>query len=174
MLGATVNTFPDALMRKLEQLAAVGEAISTDQVRTVLGLTQQQYHRLTLQEDFPKRQHIGRKFWINPQRLLDFAINWNKMADGLTITQVATLIHSTIPTARRLAKRPDFPAPLGELNGRERWDREVIVVWHRTRLDGAKLGPDFDAGPDKSRKKKALTKGAHNGKKQTERRRATA
>lgn len=169
-----MKTFPESVMKKLEALAREGAAISTDHVRTVTERTQQQYHRLTLQDDFPARQQVGRKFWINPQQLLDFAINWNKLAHGLTITQVAVVIHSTIPTARRLSKLPGFPEPLGEVNGRKRWDREVIVPWHRARVAGAKLEGEYDAGPDKSRKKKALAKDAHHVKKQTEKRRATA
>lgn len=166
--------FPEPVMKKLEALARAGDALSTDHARIVLGLTAQQYQRMALQPDFPRRQHIGRKFWLNPQALLDFAVRWNRLSRGLTITQVATVIHAAITTARRLAKSPGFPNPVGDLNGRERWDRDEIVSWHRTRVGGAKLSADFDAGPDKSPKRKALAKGAHNGKSKNAKSRAEA
>src|SRR5262245_7144954 len=112
--GTKVNPFRPDVMRRLQALADVGEAISTIHLRESMQLTSQQLHRLTLQADFPKRQQIGVKFWVNPVALLEFAHRWNRLARGLTITQVAQLIHSTVPTTRRLVRQADFPKSLGE------------------------------------------------------------
>lgn len=156
-----MKPFPDSVLKKLEQLARIGEPIPTDQAREILQLTDMQYQRMSGQNHFPKRQHVGRKFWLDVHGLLDFARRWNALCAGLTITQVATVIHASIKTTRRMARQPGFPEPLGEVNERERWDRDAIVTWHRARMGGAKLPAEIDAAPVTKRK---TAKGAHNGK----------
>ena len=164
-----MQPIPDPVIKKLEAAAHAGKALTTDAVRALMALTNQQYQRLTLHEGFPRRERISRKFLLNPQHLLDFALHWNALAAGVTITQVAVLIHATIPTARRLAKLPDFPEALGEVNGRKRWDREVITQWHRKRLGDAALDAEFDVGPDERKKKPAAKRGTNGGKHPTKR-----
>jgi hypothetical protein len=159
-----VKPFPDAVLKRLEQLARVGEPIPTDQAREILQLTDMQYQRMCGQNHFPKRQHVGRKFWLDVHGLLAFAQLWNALTAGLTITQVAVVIHASIKTTRRMIRQPGFPEPLGEVNDRERWDREAIVKWHRGRMGGAKLPAEIDAAPITKRK---TAKGAHNGKAKT-------
>lgn len=165
-----MNTFPDSVMKRLATLATDGEAISNDQATDVLGLTPQQYHRLTLQEDFPHRTQLRRQHWLHPQALLEFCQRWNRLACGLTVTQIARLIHCTVPTARRLTRDDTFPKPLGEIGGRDRWDRDEIVSWHRARVGGATLPAVTDAVP-KEPKPKTAAKGIRNARKQTEKRR---
>lgn len=148
-----MNVFPEQVLRRLEVLARNGDAITTEQAREVLGLTLQQFHRMVAQDDFPHRTHIGRRWWLNAQQLLDFAQRWNRLAQALTITDVARLIRRTITTARRLAREPGFPTPLGQVNGRDRWARADILEWQRASVGGAKLPPDANGGPAKSRKK---------------------
>lgn len=155
-----MNVISEQALGRLAVLARAGEALSTDQVRKVLELSSQQFHRMTLQDDFPRRAHIGRKYWLNPEKLHVFCLLWNRLAAGLTITDVAALIHTTVPTARRLARHADFPRPLGEVNGKPRWDHETIVAWHSPRVEGARL--PTPAGVGTKRKRKA--KGTRNGK----------
>jgi len=126
----------------------------TTAIREVLQISQQQLHRLTLAEDFPARIQISRSFWVNPEGLLAFARRWNNLCDGIPASEVASLIRSTMHTARRLMRSPDFPQSLGLLNGRDRWDRAAIIEWHRKRGDGAKLPPGADVVPDRAAKKK--------------------
>ena len=157
-----MNKFPDQVVTRLEALARVGEAITTDEAYAVLGVAQQKWHRLGgMNEDFPKRTHIGRKFWVSPQALLRFVEKWNRMATGLTITQLAQVIHSTVPTTRRMTRHADFPKPVGEINGKPRWDRDEIAAWHGPRVDGAKLPASATMAQVKGRKK---VKGIRNGK----------
>lgn len=158
-----MNEISDQALKRLDQLARVGEALSTDQVREVLDLTTAQFHRMTLQDDFPKRSHIGRKYWLNPQKLLTFCSEWNRLAAGLTITDVARLIHATVPTARRIARQAGFPSPLGEVNGKPRWDQAELLAWHSPRVEGAKLPAPVTAGTPKG-KKKVTGKGARHAR----------
>jgi predicted DNA-binding transcriptional regulator AlpA len=157
-----VHEIVEQALKRLEALARVGEAMHTDQAREVLGVSGPQFRRMTQQDDFPTRTHIGRKYWLNPQKLLAFCLTWNRMAAGLTITDVAHLIHATVPTARRIVRQADFPRPLGEVNGKLRWDQGEILLWHGPRVDGAKLPAPVHAGQRKA-KKKAL-KGNRHGK----------
>jgi predicted DNA-binding transcriptional regulator AlpA len=149
----SVNVIADQALKRLEHLAHVGEALSTDQVREVLDLTSAQFHRMTLQDDFPKRAHIGRKYWLNPEKLLAFCLRWNQLAAGLTITDVARLIHATVPTARRIVRQAGFPTPLGEVNGKPRWDQDELQAWHAPRVEGSKLPAPVSAGTPKGKKK---------------------
>lgn len=166
----SVNVFPDQVLKRLEALARVGEAISTDQAREVLALTVQQFHRMVLQDDFPRREHIGLRWWLSPQALQVFAQHWNRLAVALTITDVARLIRSTLPTTRRASRQRDFPKPLGQINGRDRWERAAILDWQRERIGGAKLPPGANGGPEGDAPKKSKAKGRGNGKTQKEKR----
>lgn len=161
-----MNTFPDQVLRRLEALAHEGHAIDTERAREGLGLTPQQFHRMVLQDDFPAREHIGRRWWLNPQQLADFAAKWNRLAVALTITDVARLIRSTVPTARRAARQSDFPKPLGQVNGRDRWETHDVQEWQRTRVGGAKLPPDANGGGGHRKPRKKTAKGARSGKAQ--------
>ena len=153
----------DQVLRRLEALAKVGEGISTNQVREVMHLTPLQLHTYTLQPSFPARQHIGRMNWVNPEKLLAFAHLWNKRARGCTLSDVAALLRCTVPTARRLARSPGFPRPLGQVHGRDRWDRAEIIDWHRPRLEGARLPPGADVDEERPQRKRT-PKGGRNGK----------
>jgi predicted DNA-binding transcriptional regulator AlpA len=161
-----VHAIAENVMRRLEALAKAGEAITTDQVRADMGLTRQQLHGYTLEDGFPPRKQIGRKFWVNPVALLAFAKHWNALAAGITITDVATLLRMTIATARRTVRAEDFPRPLGSYNGRDRWDRAAIIEWHRPRVGGAKLPPEADVDTHTTEKKPRTAKGTRDGKAQ--------
>lgn len=168
-----MNVFPDPVLKRLEVLARDGEAITTDQAREILALTAQQFHRLVIQDDFPRREHIGLRWWLSPVALLTFGQHWNRLAVALTITDVARLMRSTLNTARRASRQRDFPKPLGQINGRERWERAAILDWQRERIGGAKLPPGADGGPTGSKPRKAKAKGQGNGKAQKEKRAQT-
>jgi predicted DNA-binding transcriptional regulator AlpA len=154
-----VEIIPDSVLAKLQAWARAGDAVSTEQARALLGLTPQQFHRRAQHGTFPRREHIGRQWFVNPQQLLEFAQGWNALARGLTLTEVGHLIHCTLATARRVTRQEGFPAPLGEFNGRERWNRDAILEWQRQRLGGAKLD-----GAAKSTPNKSTAKGKRNGK----------
>jgi predicted DNA-binding transcriptional regulator AlpA len=164
--GIEVHAIPENVMRRLEALAKNGEAITTDQVREDMGLTRQQLHQYTLEDDFPPREQIGRKFWVNPVALYAFAATWNALAAAITITDVAILLRMTIATARRTVRAADFPRPLGHYNGRDRWDRAAIIEWHRPRVGGAKLPPDADVDTQSTSKRTRTAKGTRDGKAQ--------
>ena len=160
-----MNVISEPAIKRLEQLARVGEAITTRQVREVLGISRLVLHGMTLHPAFPKRQQIGKNFWVNPERLLAFAHSWNKQAAGVPITAVAHLLHATVPTARKLVRRDDFPKPIGDMNGRKVWDPAEIAAWHGPRVEGAKLPAGADIAPRKTVKKKVATaKGTRHGK----------
>jgi len=161
-----VNAIAETIMRRLEALAKAGDAITTDQVRADMSLTRQQLHQFTLEDGFPARKQIGRKFWVNPVALYTFAKDWNVLAAGITITDVATLLRMTIATARRAVRAETFPRPLGSYNGRDRWDRNAIIEWHRMRGGGAKLPPEADVATQAIAKKPRTAKGSRDGKAQ--------
>lgn len=156
-----MNVISEQALARLSALVRAGEALSTDQVRQVLALSSQQFHRMTLQDEFPHRAHIGRKFWVNPEKLLAFCHLWNALAAALTITDVARLIHCTVPSARRMTRQSDFPRPLGEVNGKPRWDQEAVTAWHSPRADGAKLPAPVSQA---RAKRKTLAKGTRHAK----------
>lgn len=157
--------FTDQVLKRLETLVRAGDAITTETARQELGVTDQQFHRLVLQDDFPVRQHVGRRWWLSPQGLLEFALRWNRLTRALTITEVARLIRSTLPTTRRAARLPDFPKPLGQVNWRDRWERADILEWQRQRIGGAKLPPGANGGTT-PRPRKKTAKGTRSGKAQ--------
>lgn len=167
----TVNLISEQALERLQALVRSGEAMSTDQARDVLELSPQQFHRMTLQDDFPQRSHIGRKFWLNPERLLAFCQLWNRLAGALTITDVARLIRTAVPTARRITRQAGFPAPLGKVNDKPRWDEDEVLAWHAPRVEGAKLPAHVHAPIPKGKKKRPV-KGNGNGKSAPKRRNA--
>jgi len=159
-----LHAIAENVLRRLEAHAKAGNAITTDQVREDMGLTRQQLHGFTLEDGFPPREQIGRKFWIDPVALYAFAKHWNALAAGITITDVATLLRMKLTTARRTSTGPNFPKPLGAYSGRDRWDRAAIIEWHRTRFGGAKLPPEADVDTRPVAKRKHAAKGPRDGK----------
>lgn len=157
-----MKPFSEQVIQHLNQLVKAGQAIDTDQAKDCLGMNAQQFQRMATQDSltFPERKRIGRKWYLNPALLQQWALAWNALIRGIAVSGVASLIHSTVPTARRMSRAPGFPAPLGKINGRERWARAEIVEWQRKRVDGAKLPPiaDVPAETPKRRKTEARAK----------------
>lgn len=149
-----MNKISEQVLRRLEVLAKTGDLLSTLQVREVMALSRQALHRLTFCDDFPTQTHISRQWWVHPQALLEFAHRWNALCDGIPLYEVAALIRSTPHTTRRLLRAADFPKALGQLNGRDRWERAAVVTWHRARGGGASLPPGADVGTPRGPRKK--------------------
>jgi len=162
--GGVLLLVPDNAIRRLDALAKSGHAVSTDQVREVLALTRQQFQRMTDRPEFPARERVGLKIWVSPAEVLAFVHRWNALANGIALRDLAALLRTTFSTARRMVRAEGFPPPLGEVNGRDRWDAGAVTDWHRARFHGAKLPPEADVSKAPKPKHKPAAKGNRDGK----------
>lgn len=147
--------------RMLAQLRAKGDKrlLTTAEVRTLTGISPQQWQRFGRQKNFPVRRHVGRQWCVNACELADFLAHLNTIHAGMTITGVAAFCRTTTYTLHDLAANGSLPKPIGTLNGRARYSRADIEAWQRERLGG--MQPP--AAPEKRAPKKKMTREAPHG-----------
>jgi hypothetical protein len=76
---------------------------------------------------------------MDPADLGKYLTQQNLLHDGLTSTQAARLARHTVRTLRSLVKRGRFPAPIGDVAGRPRFDREQVEHWLHEQRNGRDL-----------------------------------
>jgi len=139
--------------RMLAQLRAKGEKrlLTTAEVRTLTGISPQQWQRFGRNPRFPVRRHVGRQWCVNAHDLADFLAHLNTVAEGMTISEVAAYARTTTYTLHDLAANGSLPKPIGTLYGRARYARADIEAWQSERLGGLEP-PDIESA--KAAKKK--------------------
>jgi hypothetical protein len=71
-------------------------------------------------------------------------------SDVLGLSEIAELFGITERTALNYAKRPDFPAPLAQLNRGRVWHREDVTAWGKRMLPLKTGRPRKERGSDGS------------------------
>lgn len=153
--------------KTLAQLRAKGEKrlLTTEEARSIAGISVQPWQRLVRMKGFPERTHLGRTWCMNAGALADFLETMNAIEAGMTLTEVAEFARTTTYTLRDLADAGKFIAPLGLSHGHPRYARDDVEAWHSKRLGGLQPPAALDA----KRKKKAArnTHGARHGETKT-------